>query len=219
MLTFIGDVHGEIALLNKRLQSLPEATTVIQVGDFGFWPEVERDMNHHSLRVHRPLYAIDGNHEYDPWLSKLTEVTEIWPNVKFVPRGTILVVEGKKIGFLGGGDSIDKHLRKRGVSWFPGEQTTYKQAQDLWDNSERMGGIDILVTHVPPAKVKWALFRMPALPSEFVVGSLWKSLGFPPLYCGHMHPDSILVADNVTILPILESINVETDSHDSGTAK
>jgi hypothetical protein len=209
MLVFVGDVHGEIELLNAVLAKVPSDVPVIQVGDFGFWPQVRQHMTEQALEVCRPIYVIDGNHEYDPWLASLTMPTEVWPNVTFVPRGTVLELDGKRVGCLGGGESIDRAWRIEGVSWFPGERVTYAQARRLLeasraeDSSADCGRLDVLVTHVPPGTIKQHVFGHPANSSEKLVEEVWKIFGKPPLVCGHMHPEQVVQVGTVTILPIL----------------
>ena len=197
MIIVIGDVHGELHLLNQVLLNAPDDATIIQLGDFGFWPSVVKFYGD-PPKIVRPILAIGGNHEFEPWLSHLKEPTEIWPNVTFVPRGTVLEIEGRKIGFLGGGDSIDKDYRTPGFDWFPEERVTKDEAARLLGKH-----VDVLLTHSPPAIVKETLWGFKSFPSETNIQWIWDKLNRPDLYCGHMHPDTVVRWENATVLPIL----------------
>jgi len=73
------------------------------------------------------LYFIDGNHDDHSVLSKIEEETELLKNINYIPRGTIKKLhDGRTALFIGGGDSIDKHLRTEGIDWWREELITYK---------------------------------------------------------------------------------------------
>jgi Icc-related predicted phosphoesterase len=192
MIIFVGDVHGEFSRMRHALRHAPSNATVIQVGDFGFFPEKEENWYTRRPPQFNNIYFIDGNHEFFPLLN-YTETTEVWPHLTYVPRGTILEIDSLRIGCLGGGTSIDKALRTEGISWFPEEQITKAQAQCL-ENQQ----VDVLVTHTPPSSFIAKHFdsRGPMEygyppdfidPEAFKVEKLWQSLDCPPLVCGHMH--------------------------------
>ena len=64
------------------------------------------------------------------------------PNLVFVPRGTVLELDGRRIAFLGGGNSIiDRAVRRNGVDWWPEEQVTLADVARFAD----AGTVDILV--------------------------------------------------------------------------
>lgn len=201
MIAFIGDIHGEFAILNQLLRQLPAEATVIQVGDYGLWPEpalsVSAAMSEYLPPARpdpcRPVYWIDGNHEYAPLTRGLTEVTQVARNSWFIPRGTVLELDGRRLGFLGGADSVDKQWRRPEVSWFEDERITYAEASRLLTNAAS-APLDLLVTHTPPACVVDAMLRRQGAVAwpEFqesarVVEQVWDTLGRPPVVCGHMH--------------------------------
>lgn len=201
MLVFIGDLHGNFAWFPKIMEQVPEDATVIQVGDFGFWPDFRKEAWHKAwkkLGRPNPIYVIDGNHEYHPMFVGITEPTEIWKGVIFVPRGTVLEldhVEGtKRVGFMGGASSIDYKYSTPGIDWFSEEGISTDDMLRMND----VGSIDILVTHTPPNSVIQRNFDRRTLidfglspswidPSAVAIDELWEKLGYPPLICGHMH--------------------------------
>lgn len=210
MIYFIGDIHGEFEVLNKLLEKIPESATVIQVGDYGLWPGHPRKPKPRVNPI-RPVHFIDGNHEYFPWLRRSRGLTEIRPNSIYIPRGTVLEIEGKRIGFLGGADSIDKAWRTAGIDWFPDERITHDDGMRLLD---AVGDtpLDILVTHTPPVSVVDMLIARhggagsKSYP-EFnggarAVEALWEALGRPLNISGHMHPERVVRYGKCVVLPI-----------------
>lgn len=207
MLVMVGDVHGEFYEYNQLLNRQPQHATIIQLGDFGFWRRAQQSDGTPPFLM-ADSYIIDGNHEEFPMLAGKNTVTEIWPKAHYVPRGTILTLAGKRIGFLGGGDSIDRDMRIRGMNWWPEEAIKAEDVDRLLHNAKQVGGVDILCTHVPPEEAKRALFHYAASISERLVQLVWEELQRPPLYCGHMHPDTVVQYQNVTVIPILETVIV-----------
>jgi predicted phosphodiesterase len=211
MLAFLGDIHGNVGPLVKALDLLktkPEVTALIQVGDFGFYPNtIER---FRFLKSHIPIYAIDGNHEHFPMLVNKTEITEMVPNVFYVPRGTVMELDGRKIGFIGGAASVDKDIRLRQrMAWYPEEVVTEADIKKF----DGVDQLDILVTHTPPQSIilrnfdqnNLLWFGLPPTwidPSAVLLEKLWLRLCSPKLYAGHMHKS--VIDGNVRILDIGE---------------
>lgn len=183
MIAFIGDVHGkfeELQALFRRHRVLMDADAVIQVGDFGLFPTPQCAY----VPPPRPIYWIDGNHEYFPEIMHLTEPTEVRPNAIYVPRGTILEIAGHRVAFLGGADSVDRHLRIPGVSWFPQESIRYADMIRFPPDASAT----ILATHVPPLHVvRHMLGSCAPDPSARAVEAVWDGLGRPLCVSGHMH--------------------------------
>lgn len=209
MILFLGDIHGSVRHLCWAVDTAktnPEVTAIIQVGDFGFYPQILSYLQ--EVKPHIPVYAIDGNHEHFPMISHLTEVTEMAPNIFYVPRGTVMEIDGRKIGFIGGAGSVDKQYRlKRKLSWFPEEEVT----EDDIKKFDGINKLDILVTHTPPHRtvqrnfspLNLLQFDLPVTwtdPSAKRIGKLWERLGRPKLICGHMHKS--VSDENVLILDI-----------------
>ena len=102
MIIFLGDLHGEFHLLPMLLKNVPKDATIIQVGDFGLYPDRKElwDAAWDELQLENPILFIDGNHEYHPLFKGIDAPTEIWKGAKFIPRGTIMTLENKIFGFL-----------------------------------------------------------------------------------------------------------------------
>jgi hypothetical protein len=211
----VGDVHGNAYVLAHLVRVAKEmgAVAVIQVGDIGWYPSTKRSFIIQTWEL--PTYCVDGNHEDHDDLAQWNEVSELAKNFFYVPRGTVMEIAGRKIGFLGGAASVDKAYRlKMGLHWSEKELIT---AEDVakFDGVDK---VDMLVTHTPPQQTIDRHFDPNDLvryfglsilwrdPSAGYVDALWKRLGKPPLYCGHMHRS--VTDESVRILNIEELILV-----------
>ena len=242
MTIFIGDIHGDFEILHKRMcrpEIFEYPESIIQVGDFGHHPGWLK--YHPFVAPPRKIYWIDGNHEWFPDLfgdsmttpavgkgtspytrnpyprPAITVPTEIYPNCVYIPRGTVMEIDGRVMAFLGGGDSIDKNSRTKGWDWFPEERVQFEQVERLrqnasdffWKTGKR---VEVLVTHVPPLWLvplilnshhnNWGGPNIEANYSSDMVERAWKFLGKPTLVCGHFHCS--FRHDNVHVLDINE---------------
>lgn len=234
MIAFLGDVHDLLAPMRDLLDALPpEVRTVVQVGDLWVWPESHdvplcadgtprevprrpRDQSLHWVRPSRDLMWLDGNH-HPFWLTRgLSVPTPVAPGLTFLPRGTVMSLPGRRealrVGVLGGGDSvIDAGWRRPGHDWWPDEErVTVADVERLIANVGTAGGIDILVTHTPPASITRSITKgTPPHPSALLVEEAWRALGggledpAVELISGHMHQAWSSERLRVEVLPML----------------
>lgn len=202
MIALIGDIHGNFKFLKSKVTELVKEhgeIPIIQVGDFGFWPGLREQYTPPPSSV----LFIDGNHDDCEALIGLPpfeweKPVELWPNAIYVPRATVLVVDGKNVLFMGGAKSVDRQYRRKRIgvnSWTEEEvirSRDYLQAS--LNTAEKK--IDLMVTHTPPQWMVDKYFGPPLSfghspdwkdPSAQFVEDLWKVADCPPLYCGHMH--------------------------------
>lgn len=150
-----GDVHGRFGALNNVIQK-EKPKLIICSGDFGYWPKFPYIEQIKSINTQKTMLLwIDGNHE-DHWalrefqaynLSSRNKL-KMLDNLYYMPRGsTYELPDGRKILFMGGGLSIDKHLRQEGVDWFKEETITYGDLHNLPDEK-----IDIIISHTGPTE-------------------------------------------------------------------
>ncbi len=148
----VGDIHGCYGYLNSII-SKKNPQIVLQCGDFGYFPNsIFRDSrgNIHYWKMefknkNTKIYWIDGNHE-DHWGLSSLENNEIYPNVFYMKRGSILTLsDGRNVLFMGGALSIDKHDRIEGIDWFREETITQKDLMNIPDKN-----IDIVISHTLP---------------------------------------------------------------------
>ena len=151
MIAFIGDVHRAFDRFAGAVAELkPDVEIAIQVGDLGLHQDDLAPSGRGIPALDRRVYYITGNHDHEPCYRGITRPTEMAPNLVFVPRGTVLELDGRRIAFLGGGTSvIDRASRRDNVDWWPEEQVT---AADV-ARFEGVDRVDFLVCHTPPAFV------------------------------------------------------------------
>ena len=190
LVAFIGDIHGHFKRMADTVAALPDSVTrIFQVGDMGLYPPHLVSEDCWFVAPPRTVEYIDGNHEDFTILRDIASPTELRPNLVYLPRGTVLDVEGLKIGFLGGAESRDHARRTEGTDWFEYDEKT--TVRDAWKFSH-VEHLDILVTHAPP---RWAMLELfpnepvENLPSSQVVEQVWEGFGRPTLICGHVHPE------------------------------
>jgi len=200
MLAILGDIHGSFEVLNDRVIKAYEAkaTALIQVGDFGYYKSIIHNLFKYKFPI--PVYWIDGNHEQHEFLNDATDLVEVHDNCFFVPRGTVLTLDNRKIAFMGGAASIDKKIRMAyRMHWSPGENIRQQDMDRLLVELDKNDNeVDMMITHVPPQNIIQDNFSKDAL-RYFGVGmdwrdenadyiqTIWEGLGMPQMYCGHMH--------------------------------
>jgi len=202
VIAFVGDVHHDPSKLENILRKLPDSVSaVIQVGDLEAFPNKFGLPMVPWRPMPKPVRFICGNHHYYPDTRDLERPTEILPTFIFMPRGWVEEIEGRKIAFLGGGQTfMDASTRIEGVDWWP-EEEVVSEADVARFASLDPGDVDILVTHVPPAYVSYAMTGDRAMISSERVEQVWRHLGEPELICGHMHREFRL--GRVHALPML----------------
>ena len=162
----VGDAHGNTNFMLHAFVVAEElsVTEIFQLGDFGVWPGLSGEMYLQALdgALERhpglTLSFLDGNHEDFEQLEQFAADPDrqvgdgrVWvtPRILWCPRGTVLRVAGRDVGFLGGAVSVDRHLRTPYVSWWPQENLTPGDVDRLNVNSG--GRLDVLLTHDAPA--------------------------------------------------------------------
>lgn len=166
-LRYAGDTHG----LNNHIRGIISSAddvginTVIQVGDFGVF--VPSSCALHKMIRNRAengwtvkIITCFGNH--DNWdlyyelcaLYPDEDLLEIVPGsgVYVVRRGSVIDIDGVSHLFLGGAQSIDRHQRKEGSSWWSREEPN-KQELDRFFESWETHKPDTIVTHEAPLRV------------------------------------------------------------------
>ena len=194
-LMLLGDIHGVFDELAGAVQRAPsEVTAILQVGDFGWYARRIHYFDSYTPRI--PVFFIDGNHEQHALLESYTEITELADNISFVPRGTVLTIDGVRIACMGGAASVDKAIQMQYRQWSNLENITPEQVDRFANVKE--GDVDLFVTHVPPQSViqqhfdpyNLSYFGLPPTwrdPNADIVEKLWNQFGRPYMAFGHMH--------------------------------
>jgi Icc-related predicted phosphoesterase len=212
-IVFLGDLHGEFRIFDNILSKILEPTdVVIQVGDFGIYPDTDWKTATRNMKC--PVFFIDGNHENFDIINKFDQnrISEVAPQLYYVPRGTVADIQGRRIGFMGGAPSIDKHWRTARLDWFPEEVITLENVDKLISNVGDVP-LDILVTHAAPTYINLAHFGKLDL-DEWRLPYGWvdecsnkveflNTVLNPTLHvCGHMHRN--IRDGNIKIVDIAE---------------
>jgi hypothetical protein len=202
MIGLVGDIHGVFRVLPKLLESFPPGVPVIQVGDFGYWPDLAAHYRHHMAGTDRVIETIDGNHDHVVNMADSPWPNSEWPNMRYHRRGTGMVMNDVRVLFFGGAMSVDRAWRPKYVgdhAWFPEEVPTPVDVARALHSVEIMGGVDLLVTHSPPDWMIRKHFSEEGLryfnhdpktwrdEAALRVEQLWRAVGEPDLVCGHMH--------------------------------
>lgn len=227
----LGDVHAQHELLAGHLARWHRRhglDACIQVGDFGFY---RQHWGRCRLRFPIPIHAICGNHENHRWLRKMIRrgAQGEWRErgLIYQPRGSMIRLDGVRIGFLGGALNIDRPQRGfrrwRTTNYIVSDETN--TALDHFDREQP----DLIVTHSCPSGIGIGLRGNPALAADVLrhvtwagycagpqddcgeaeLTRLWRGLRHrPPLWVfGHFHQHWDIAIEETRFLcvPCLES--------------
>lgn len=167
---FAGDFHGNTRWAVHVLAEAKRAgaRAVLQLGDFGLWPgsagmRFLHDISAAAAEHELPVLWVDGNHEDFDQLEDYPigpdGLRRIRPWIWHLPRGFRWTWSGLRFAALGGATSLDRPARTPHVSWWPGEEITWADAQRAVEGGET----DVLLTHDCPAGVD-----IPGLPPASV---------------------------------------------------
>ena len=155
-LLLAGDTHGNLPHVRYVLEQalISGARTVVQVGDFGYWPHkapFHEHVDRLASRVEIRWMWLDGNHENFDALEHAVDVDADAPQqmgdaLWYLPRASTWEEDGCRLMALGGAYSIDKAYRLEGLSWWPQELITRQQVDRALDR----GRVDVLLTHDAP---------------------------------------------------------------------
>ena len=160
LIGLLGDTHGDMEhiLIVSRTMWARGVSILLVLGDFGFvWPghNWDNDLDKLSGRLAERgqiLFWLDGNHEdfrrlYAKFPVSPDGLRRLRPNIIHLPRGyrTSLNFE-RTLAVLGGANSIDRHHRTEGLTWWPQERITDDDLKLLGHEHA-----DILIGHDAPS--------------------------------------------------------------------
>ena len=202
MILLLGDIHGNAGVLKEAIAVAKEAhaTSIVQLGDFGLFPDTEAWFRENTKGAHIPIYFIDGNYDDCQRWIECDTITQVWDdrNLFYIPRGTVMELDHRTVAVMGGASSINKAwLLRDGQHWDANEDITEAQISRLLKNAEGKT-IDMFFTHCPPHSViqqnfdpLWKLHFEVSIdwtdPNQLIIEDLWHKLGTTDIYSGHMH--------------------------------
>lgn len=145
---FIGDIHGKWDGYKGIIKDVPISR---QVGDFGVGFKY-RDRDGEIKNSSNPPYdhIIKGDHKFIRGNHDCMHVCN--QQSYWIKDGTIEIVDGWKIMYIGGALSIDKAWRTEGLDWWSDEELSIYAMNNIIDNY-LIEKPDILVTHDCPEEI------------------------------------------------------------------
>ena len=214
MIFITGDLHGNIdkSKLNTKFfpqqKELTKNDFVIIAGDFGgIWDE-SRSENWLLRWLEKKRFTtlfVDGNHEnfdllnsYPVTAWKGGKVHEVRPGILHLMRGQVFQIGAATLFTFGGADSIDKHYRTEGVSWWPQERPTEEEFFEGMKNLARHNySVDYVISHTAPQDIVGQLGYLREDgkfidPTTAMLSRFQEKINFNHWYFGHFHEDTTL---------------------------
>jgi hypothetical protein len=213
MILYVGDIHGSAAAIAAVDEAAVKAGAdwVIQVGDFGiFWPGRDCSVAKYFRKRARQGRAgptwltCGGNHDNWRKLFELAaeqgepDLVELAPGCFYVQRGCVHDVDGVKHIFLGGAESVDKHTRVEGESWWTEETPSYGEFSNFSANLEDEKP-EVVVTHEAPSRIPIYKTNRDASPTPRNLENILRMSTHTPArwYFGHHHVKGSWTIDDV----------------------
>lgn len=216
VITVLGDTHGRWEalhwLINNQYHRNPIIRAwaeeydleiiILQVGDFGFyWPHME---NKGRIQNEAPyakdgrikIYWCAGNHEHWGKLGQMEkkepekEFFEVDEGIYYARFGAVLtLVNGLRVMFAGGAESIDKAMRTPYVDWWPQEGISTQDMARLPEGG-RENKVHWVVSHTAPMgfQLIGAFFKEKKWePSRKKLELIRRAMGPWRWFFGHFH--------------------------------
>lgn len=212
ILAVTGDTHGdanrffdEDSIIDVALGT---GDYLFVCGDFGFLFKNDNEERKILERIAEKAYTIcfvDGNHENFDLLESYP--VELWnggkvhviirdsngiPKIIHLMRGQMFEIAGKKIFTFGGGNSIDKYIRKESVSWWPQEMPTEDEEREAIKTLEKYDyQCDYILTHTAPEDTMTIchLHHDDEKPLNNFLEYIRENTIYSHWYFGHLHRD------------------------------
>jgi len=166
MVYVTGDIHGDIAVLRRKMRHLSRGDTLIICGDFGFvfsgCAKEKKLLEWIGKRKFNILF-VDGVHDNlnlintyseQEWNGGMSRV--ISGNLRYLCRGHIFTIEDMRIFAFGGGEASS--IEQGAIEWWDKLLPDDKQVDEA---RRRLSGaeneVDYIITHRPSRKIKLLL--------------------------------------------------------------
>lgn len=206
MVYITGDVHGDINRFSEAFipneTSLTKDDYLIICGDFGFIflnDNEEKECLDALAKKPYNILWVDGNHEnfdvineYPAEMWNGGKIHRIRENIIHLMRGQVFTIENKKFFTMGGAYSIDKYMRKKGISWWPQELPSDEEYKEATENLLKNDDIDYIISHTAPREIIRRMGYYPDPHDMELTGFLeWIMYEhkFTHWFFGHFHED------------------------------
>jgi len=203
MIYITGDTHGLIEYERLKTYFKQKYTSkkdyLIILGDTCIvWDKENFEKTIFNYQCLGPtIFYIDGNHENFDMLNEFpivhknnAKVHVISEHIYHVLRGELLIINNLKFLCLGGAESIDKNLRKEGVSWWPEESISEYDTDHALFNIEISDlKTDYILTHSAPSSIHVNKLNLEVSSSVEQLDRIEKHVYFKHWFFGHYHID------------------------------
>jgi Calcineurin-like phosphoesterase len=225
VLACAGDWHANINYARKALRWCAKqgVDVLIHVGDFGctFLDGFLDDLNNAAVKTGIVIVFCKGNHDDSDYLAAMMEGRPFGPiplrsNVIHLPQGFRWEWSGISFLALGGAHSIDRAGRHPGVSWWQGEEITWREAELAVSG----GRADVMITHdcptgvtIPgvtdsePLRPDWRAEVPACVAHQQLLRSVVDEVHPELLFCGHYHcrhTEDLIGGGHTTTVHILD---------------
>jgi DNA repair exonuclease SbcCD nuclease subunit len=216
MIYLTGDTHGFIDIKKiSQLKNISKDDYLIILGDVGIcWFGYQNIKNNELLNWYKDnipckVLFIDGNHDNIDALNQYkTEnwnggnVHKITDQIYHLIRGQVYTIKNKKFFTMGGGNSVDKERRTRGVSWWENElPSDLELGEGLVNLESHSNKVDFILTHECPSRFlydcipMWAKLHFGDKPPNRLnkyLDKIYDNVEFDKWFFGHYHNDIIV---------------------------
>lgn len=207
-----GDTHGDLDFKVFHNAIKAGYSNIFICGDFGYiWDGGHKEQKRldYLSNLGINIYFVCGNHENFDLLYKypIVEINggkahKIRDNIYHLIRGEIFTFGNKKILAFGGANSIDKHIRKEGKSWWPQEIPTEIEMNNARNNLAKYNNkVDYIITHTGHNRVLSDLFGnyQEDKTSDFL-SEIYHTVEYTHWFFGHMHINYTYEQGNTTCI-------------------
>lgn len=224
-----GDWHGNERWMYAAMDRFHDVgiTTILQAGDFGLWPGYEGEVYLNYVKQACADYGITllvtpGNHENWDAIDDEEGVKQVlgsgeesggW-EVSLLPRGFKWEINGKTFLSFGGAPSIDRWMRRPGLSWWDGEMIKPEHIERL-TRLDLSNGVDVMITHdTGDARLTDAVRKIVEVPYHL---SGWEYRGLVYAEEGRLRLDEALAITNPGLLVHGHYHVPDQTTHEDGT--
>jgi hypothetical protein len=128
---------------------------------------------------------------------KVMVVKKEEPFTAYLKRGRIYTIENKRFLVLGGALSIDKDMRRPGISWWENEYWSEDEKNSLFSLLEKNKNFDYVIAHTGPRGINRTVNKLPVFDvnpkfhDKVAVFNeeIDKIIKCKQWFCGHWHVD------------------------------